>query len=175
MSTRVPTRAAIVAATVLFAALAACQAAPPTAPSGQSASAVAAASTPSPEVGAPCAPKTVPFDPKTFDLTGPWLGDEDGAIFYIRQIGTALWWNAMSQRDDPPAALGRDWNNVGHGVITGLTIAVDWASVPRALEIGSGTVTLSIGKDSSGNIQLTKTGVTGSSFGNSVWTPCAPG
>ena len=175
MSRRVSTRPAIAAATVLFAALAACQAAPATAPSVQSGSPVAARSTASPDVGAPCAPKTVPFNPNHFDLTGPWAGDPEGAIFYLRQIGTTVWWNAMSSRADPPIALGRDWNNVGHGEITDLAISVDWASVPRGQEVGSGTVTLSIGKDSSGNIQLTKTGETGSNFGVTRWTPCTPG
>jgi len=186
MCARVPTRAVIVGAAVLFAGLAACQGAPTAAPSGQSASAAAAASTAagspnapsaaaaaSPDVGAPCAPKTVPFDAKNFDLTGPWADDE-GGIYYLRQIGKVVWWNGMSSRAGPAVALGRDWNNVGRGVITDLTIAVDWSSVPRASELGAGTVTLSIGKDSSGNIQLTTTAWTGSHWGSGL-TPCAPG
>ena len=80
----------------------------------------------------------------------------------------------MSSRAGPAVALGRDWNNVGRGVITDLTIAVDWSSVPRASELGAGTMTLSIGKDSSGNIQLTTTAWTGSHWGSGL-TPCAPG
>jgi hypothetical protein len=76
MSARVPTPAVIVAAAVLFAGLAACQGAPTAAPSGRSAAAAA-----SPDVGAPCAPKTVPFDAKNFDLTGPWADHDEGGIY----------------------------------------------------------------------------------------------
>ena len=93
----------------------------------------------------------------------------------MRQLDKVVWWNGMSSRGDPAAALGRQWNNVGRGVITDLTIAADWASVPRGQILAAGTLTLSIGKDSGGNIQLTKTAGTGSHFGSTVWTPCAPG
>jgi hypothetical protein len=133
-----------------------------------------AVATSSPDVGAPCSPKTVKFDPKNFDLTGPWAGDDEG-IYYLRQRGSVLWWNGMSSRDDTPTALGRDWNNVGRGEIKDLTVAVDWADVPRGEIMGYGTLTLKIQADANGNTQIVKTAETGEGFGNSVWTPCSPG
>jgi hypothetical protein len=129
---------------------------------------------PSLEAGAPCSPKTLKFDPKKIELTGPWAGDDAG-IYYLRQRGSVLWWNGMSSRADAPTALGRDWNNVGRGEIKDLTIAVDWADVPRGGIMGYGTLTLKIEADTSGNLRLEKTAETGTGFGNNVWTPCTPG
>ena len=82
----------------------------------------------------------------------------------------------MSSRDEEPALLGRQWNNVGRGEISeDLTIASEWADVPRGGIDGSGTVDFKIGADSDGNLQITKTGETGSGRGDSLWTPCEPG
>jgi hypothetical protein len=135
----------------------------------------AATPRPSPAVGGVCAPTPIKFDPKAIDLTGAWAGD-DGGIYYVRQLGTVVWWNGMSERDQPPATLGRDWNNVGRGEIKGdLTIASDWVDVPRGGIDGSGTVNFKIGADSAGNLQITKTSETGSGRGDTVWTRCTPG
>jgi hypothetical protein len=87
-----------------------------------------------------------------------------------------VWWNGMSDRARPANMLGRDWNNVGRGVIKDdLTIASDWADVPRGGIAGSGTVTFKIGSDSAGNVQITKVSETGSGRGDTVWTRCTPG
>jgi hypothetical protein len=125
-------------------------------------------------VAAPCTKIAKAFDPKKIDLTGPWSGD-DGGIYYLRQVGTVIWWNGMSGRTDRPASLGRDWNNVGRGVIKALKIDVDWADVPRGGILGGGTLSLTIKDDGSGNVQIVKDGETGTGFGNNIWTPCAPG
>ena len=116
------------------------------------------------------------FDPKaTIDLTGAWAGDDDG-IYYIRQRGTTISWNGMSDRNGLPALLGHEWNNVGRGEIQkDLSIAIDWADVPRGGIDGYGTMNLKIGPDSAGNIQITKVSETGTGFGNTVWTRCQPG
>jgi hypothetical protein len=144
-------------------------------PSAAASSPVATPS-PSPVVGGVCTPAPIKFDPKaTIDLTGAWAGD-DGGIYYVRQRGTVIWWNGMSSRDDPPASLGRDWNNVGRGEIKkDLTIASDWVDVPRGGIDGYGTVNFKIGPDSAGNLQITKTSETGTGRGDTVWTPCTPG
>lgn len=132
-------------------------------------------SVPSQEVGAVCTLTPLKFDPKAIDLTGPWAGD-DGGIYYIRQLGTVIAWNGMSGRGDPPTELGRDWNNVARGEIQkDFTILVDWADVPRGHIHGYGTLNLKVGPDASGNIEITKTSETGTGFGNTVWTRCAPG
>ena len=111
----------------------------------------------------------------TIDLNGAWAGDDDG-IYYVRQRGNVIWWNGMSDRDHPPVSLGRDWNNVGRGEIQkDLSIAIDWADVPRGSIDGYGTMNLKIGPDSAGNLQITKVSETGTGFGNTVWTRCTPG
>ena len=82
----------------------------------------------------------------------------------------------MSERNGPPSLLGHDWNNVGRGEIQkDLSIAIDWADVPRGGIDGYGTMILKIGPDSAGNIQITKVSETGTGFGNTVWTRCEPG
>lgn len=135
------------------------------------------APTPSPAraVAARCTPTPQKFDPKAIDLTGAWAGDDDG-IYYLRQRGTTISWNGMSNRNGLASLLGFDWNNVGRGEIQkDLTILVDWDDVPRGRVDGYGTLTLRIGPDSAGNIQITKTSETGTGFGNTVWTRCQPG
>ena len=126
--------------------------------------------------GGTCVPMPTKFDPSAkIVLTGAWAGDDDG-IYYVRQLGNVIWWNGMSQRNDPPAELGRFWNNVGRGEIKDdLTIVSDWADVPRGMVDGSGTVTFKIGADASGNIQITKVSETGSGRGDRKWTRCQPG
>jgi hypothetical protein len=137
-----------------------------------------AARAPSPSasatVAAPCKKVSTAFDPKKIDLTGPWSGDDDG-IYYLRQVGSVVWWNGMSGRAESPSSFGRDWNNVGRGEIKGLKIDVEWADVPRGGILGGGTLSLSVKDDGTGNIQIVKDSETGSGFGNGVWTPCAPG
>ncbi len=137
----------------------------------------------SPSIGLSPAPSPValtcdiaekPFDPEQVDLTGPWTGD-DGGIYYLRQLETVLWWSGMSGRDGPPEELGRGWNNVARGEIDGLKISVEYADVPRGGNLGSGTLTLTIQADETGNIQIVKDTESPAGFGSSVWTPCTPG
>jgi hypothetical protein len=126
-------------------------------------------------VAAPCAKRPLKFDPKTFDLTGAWLGNDDG-VYYLRQIDKTLWWSGMSGQAGPPAKLGRQWNNVATGQVNqDLTIALNWADVPRGHILGSGTMVWKVQDDGSGNIKLTKVSETGSGFGGEVFTPCEPG
>jgi hypothetical protein len=135
----------------------------------------AAAASPIPLVGGVCTPAPVKFDPNAIDLTGAWAGD-DGGIYYVRQRGTVVWWNGMSSRNDPPASLGRNWNNVGRGEINkDLTIVADWVDVPRGGVDGYGTVNFKVGADAAGNLQVTRTSETGTGRGDTVWTRCTPG
>src|SRR5262245_28460578 len=120
--------------------------------------------TPAPTVAvaAPCTTRPLKFDPKKFDLTGAWRGSDNG-IYYLRQLGKALWWNGRSGKAGPPAQLGREWNNVASGQIKDdLTIALDWADVPRGQILGGGTLVWKIQDDGTGNIKLTKVSETGS-------------
>ena len=129
-----------------------------------------------PATGGACVPRPVKFDSAAaIDLTGAWAGDDEG-IYYVRQLDNVIWWNGMSQRDEAPGSLGRFWNNVGRGEIRDdLTIAAEWADVPRGQTPGYGTVNFRIGADASGNIQITKTSETGSGRGDTRWTRCEPG
>ena len=125
--------------------------------------------------GGTCVPRPLKFDPAAkIDLTGAWAGD-DGGIYYVRQLDKVIWWNGMSQRDEPPGTLGRDWNNVGRGEIKDdLTIVAEWADVARGQAEGYGTVNFKIGADSAGNIQITKTSETGTGRGDTKWSRCQP-
>jgi hypothetical protein len=129
-----------------------------------------------PAAGGGCAPAPLKFDPAgKIDLTGAWAAD-DGGIYYVRQLGNVIWWNGMSQRDEPPGSLGRNWNNVGRGEIKDdLTIVAEWADVPRGMVDGQGMVTFKIGADGAGNIQVTKVSDTGSGRGDTKWSRCQPG
>jgi hypothetical protein len=123
-----------------------------------------------------CAAMPKPFDPNNINLTGAWAGD-DGGIYYLRQLGSVVWWNGMSERDASPLNLGRDWNNVGRGVMDGTQIVVEWSDVPRAESAGNGTLTLNVEDDGTGNVQIVKVreeGENGIGFGAAVWTPCLP-
>jgi hypothetical protein len=180
-------RIAVLACGVL--ALAACGASAPSSadvaassPSAR-ASSVAAASasptsakspSPTPAVAARCDKVAKPFNAGKVDLSGPWAGDDNG-IYYLRQVGSLLWWNGMSERAGTPALLGREWNNVARGEIKSPAIEVEWADVPRGGILGNGTLSLKIEDDGSGNVRIVKVSETGTGFGNSVWTPCRPG
>lgn len=120
-----------------------------------------------------CEPAPTPFKPTGFDLTGVWAGD-DGGIYYLRQLGSVLWWNGMSGRDRSPLDLGRDWTNVARGVINGLQIDVETSDVPRGGVLDNSTLVLKIQDDGAGNIQIVKTREVVGGFGNNVWTPCRP-
>jgi hypothetical protein len=136
--------------------------------------AAAASPSPSAAVAASCEKAPKPFDANHVDLTGAWAGDDDG-IYYLRQLGSVVWWNGMSGRAGNPAGLGRDFNNVGRGQIKALKIEVEWADVPRGGILGNGTLSLSIEDDGTGNIKIVQVSQTGTGFGNNVWTPCTPG
>jgi hypothetical protein len=120
-----------------------------------------------------CVPAPTPFKKSGFDLTGAWAG-EDGGIYYLRQLGSVVWWNGMAGRDRSPSELGRDWNNVARGVIKGLQIDVETSDVPRGGALFQSTLVLNIQDDGAGNIEIVKTREVEGGFGNSVWTPCRP-
>jgi hypothetical protein len=91
------------------------------------------------------------------DLTGTWTCD-DGGIYYLRQIGNALWWYGENDQAAP------GFSNVAHGAIRGNTITLQWAGVPKGSTTSGGILKLKI---VSGN-QLQSTLKTGG-FGGSNW------
>jgi hypothetical protein len=145
-----------------------------TAPSQAGAAASADSSTASrPAVAATCDKTAKAFDATKIDLTGAWSGDDAG-IYYLRQVGSILWWNGMSGRAGTPERLGREWNNVARGEIKGVSVLVDWADMPRGQIQDGGTMTLKIEDDGTGNVEIVKVSEKTGDFGNTRWTPCKP-
>ena len=106
------------------------------------------------------------------DLTGVWTAD-DGALYYLRQTGTRLWWAGFST--ETPGGTrdfhkGLQFSNVFQGSITNNKIVGEWVDVPRGRNLNAGTLTLEIeAKD------LRRRSETGG-FGATVWqrTSSAP-
>jgi hypothetical protein len=120
-----------------------------------------------------CVSAPIRFKSSGFDLNGAREGN-DGGVYYLRQIGSVVWWNGMSGRDSGAVNIGRDWNNVARGVISGLKIDVDGADVPRGGSTGGGRLVLKIQGDEDGNIEMVMVVDDWGEFGSSVWTPCRP-
>jgi len=104
------------------------------------------------------------------DLTGTWAAD-DGAIYYLRQIGTELWWAGLSV--DTPAGIndlqwGLRFTNVFQGHVSGNTVTGDWADVPRGLTLNSGTLALAASVN-----QIQRQSATGG-FGATLWNRTGP-
>jgi hypothetical protein len=100
----------------------------PTAAKSATASTAPASAAPSPTaaVAAPCTKRALKFDPAKIDLTGAWLGNDEG-IYYIRQLGKVVWWSGMSGQAGNPEDLGRDWNNVATGALKDdMTLDLQW-------------------------------------------------
>src|SRR5260370_10234518 len=114
------------------------------------------------------------------DLTGFWIGVEDGGFYYLRQVGDQLWWVGMSTdqglKNPPTLQNGLGFCNVFRGTVKGRTITGEWADVPRGTAMNSGTLSLLIqdgaGLDSGEGFgpQLIKQSDTGG-FGGSTWVP----
>jgi hypothetical protein len=87
----------------------------------------------------------------TDDLTGVWIAD-NGASYYIRQIGNDIWWVGMNGARDGIFGdfstlvncihPGTDFTNVFRGRLTPTGIEGAWADVPRGRNRLSGTLTL---------------------------------
>jgi len=104
------------------------------------------------------------------NLTGTWIAD-DGAVYYLRQIGNELWWAGFSV--ETPAGVndlhkGLLFTNVFQGQISGTTVNGDWVDVPRGRNLNSGTLALS-----ASNTEIRRQAETGG-FGPAVWNRIAP-
>lgn len=148
----------------------------PQSPSGAAGSpsahpAARATDAPAPAVAAACDGTAKAFDAKAFDLTGAWAGD-DGGIYYLRQLDSFLWWSGMSGRAGTPDQLGREWSNVARGVVTGVSVDVNWADIPRGDIRDGGAMKLSVEDDGTGNARIVKVSEQSGDFGNKTWTPC---
>ena len=92
------------------------------------------------------------------DLTGVWNCD-NGGKYYLRQLGNSLWW--YGERDPNSPA----WSNVAYGTISGNTLNLRWADVPKGSIMQNGILTLNV--VSNNELQaIQKTG----GFAGSSWT-----
>ena len=124
-----------------------------------------------------CEARTLPFSGGV-DLTGAWLGNDHG-IYYLRQVGDALWWSGMHLGGTDEATLGRLFTNVFHGEINrrDMTISGDFLDVPRGENMGGSTLVFEIVDDGGTVIQLVEErAIDGveriGNFGGSTLTPC---
>jgi hypothetical protein len=104
------------------------------------------------------------------NLTGTWKAD-DGAVYYLRQIGSELWWAGFSV--ETPAGVndlhkGLLFTNVFHGQIADNTVSGAWADVPRGRYLNAGTLVLSVS-----NHAIRRQAETGG-FGHTVWQRIVP-
>jgi hypothetical protein len=94
------------------------------------------------------------------DLTGPW-GGNDGGVYYVRQIGNAVWWMGLDGAD------GKNFSNVFHGTRVGNLITGEWSDVPRGGAASSGSLAIEVVQTPRG-VALRKREGTGG-FGGTTW------
>jgi len=101
-------------------------------------------------------------------LSGAWLAD-DGASYYIQQVGNVIWWVGMSEDG------GRSFTNVFRGnIATGTSrIVGDWVDLQLGASRQQGSLTLNIvhvaaPPGATTSIELEKAHATGG-FGASRW------
>ena len=108
-------------------------------------------------MGSPASTNCAPIELRTpggsrVDLTGTWRGR--GAVHYVRQLGTCVWWIALS--DIPGEPAGSAFSVSFHGQVRqDFTVVGEWAFVVRPVIPGTPAnalqpVTLTIEVDASG-------------------------
>lgn len=124
------------------------------------------------------------------DLTGIW-GADNGAVFYLRQIGNDVWWagfnpDAFSTVASISNSFQRGLTNaqVFHGSIAGDALSGDWAEVPRqsTSDLSQGTVTVALLRNASGAVVQLQTQTQTGGFAPKSWSrssipalPCTNG
>ena len=99
----------------------------------------------------------------TYTLDGVFSGG--GGLYYLRQLGDELLW--YGEED----AVAPGWSNVAHGIISGNTITVLWADVPKGVIMQSGNLVVQINSDD----ELVLLEQTGEYFGTDLWTRTTTG
>jgi hypothetical protein len=102
------------------------------------------------------------------DLTGAWRADDRGA-YYIRRLGTAVWWVGWSDPDAFRPGIG--FTNVFRGTIDESTGVIDgrWADVPRGGASNAGTLRLQL--DMTGDRPALRRIQATGGFGGANWAP----
>ncbi|MEO8626252.1 MAG: hypothetical protein ABI452_06095 [Candidatus Limnocylindrales bacterium] len=122
------------------------------------------------DAGCPPVQRSGP-DGQPLDLSGAWSGN-DGGIYYIKQIGTCVWWSGQSNFDGQYP--GQEWIMTFRGTMNGDgVINGDFVDV-KSTNPGSGTMTIEARIDQvngKGVVQLYRTASTGHAIGVSFWEP----
>lgn len=127
---------------------------------------------PAPSGDASCPPVQVSGpDGQPLDLSGAWSGNDTG-LYYIKQIGTCVWWSGLSNFDGQYP--GQEWIMTFRGTIDAAgTINGDFVDV-KSSNPGSGTMTIEARIDQvngQGVVQLYRTAATGHAIGVTFWQP----
>lgn len=124
------------------------------------------------DAGCPPVQRSGP-DGQPVDLSGAWSGN-DGGVYYIKQIGTCIWWSGLSNFDGQYP--GEEWIMTYRGTMNeDGVISGDFVDV-KSTNPGSGTITLEARIDQvngEGVIQLYRTASTGHDIGVTFWQPVA--
>ncbi len=120
------------------------------------------------DAGCPPVQRSGP-DGQPLDLSGAWSGN-DGGIYYIKQIGTCVWWSGQSNFEGQYP--GQEWIMAFRGTMNeDGVIKGDFVDV-KSTNPGSGTMTIEAHIDQVNGtavVQLYRTAATGHPIGVSFW------
>ncbi|HZS54522.1 MAG TPA: hypothetical protein VFA65_08980 [Bryobacteraceae bacterium] len=94
------------------------------------------------------------------NLTGIWAAN-NGAAYYVRQIGNTIWWAGFDPDAFSPVASksnsfhrGLTSTQVFQGTLSGDVVTGNWAELPRqsAFNLNQGTLAFRLARDSRGDI-----------------------
>ena len=127
---------------------------------------------PQPSGDAACPPVQVSGpDNQPLDLSGVWSGN-DGGLYYIKQIGSCVWWSGVSNFTEQGQYPGQEWIMTFRGTMDAEgRINGDFVDV-KSSNPGSGTITIEARidqVDGHGVVQLYRTGSTGHAIGVTFW------
>jgi hypothetical protein len=107
------------------------------------------------------------------DISGEWSGN-DGGVYYIKQIGTCIWWSGQSNFEGQYP--GQEWIMTFRGTMNeDGVINGDFVDV-KSSNPGSGTMTIEAHIDQvngQGVVQLYRTAATGHEIGVTFWQRAA--
>ncbi len=110
-------------------------------------------------------------DGQPLDLSGVWSGNDTG-LYYIKQIGSCVWWSGLSDFTDRGQYPGQEWIMAFRGTMDADgKINGDFVDV-KSSNAGSGTMTIEARIDQvngQGVVQLYRTGATGHAIGVTFW------
>ncbi len=114
-------------------------------------------------------------DAQPLDLSGPWSGN-DGGLYYVKQIGSCVWWSGLSNFVDQGQYPGQEWIMTFKGTMNSDgQITGDFVDV-KSTNPGSGTMTIEARIDQvngAGVVQLYRTAATGHEIGVTFWQRAA--